>query len=81
MGGAAQNFERCTLGEAGFASDCTVTYVPSTRLRLKRRGQDVVARLFTLPQDHPIQSVLERASRRAVAKGNNPRLPTDPEDG
>jgi hypothetical protein len=50
-------------------------YVPSTRLRLKRRGRDVVASLFTQPRDHPIHSVLERASRRAVAKGDAARLP------
>lgn len=50
-------------------------YLPSTRLQLKRRGQDAVIRLFTLPKDHPIHSTLERARRRAIAKGNTPRLP------
>ena len=50
-------------------------YVPPTRLRLKRRGRDVVASLFTQPKDHPIHGVLERASRRAVAKGDAARLP------
>jgi len=50
-------------------------YVPPTRLRLKRRGRDVVASLFTRPKDHPIHGVLERASRRAVAKGDAARLP------
>jgi hypothetical protein len=34
-----------------------------------------VARLFTLPKDHPIHGVLERAVRRMTVKGNNPRLP------
>jgi hypothetical protein len=46
----------------------TEAHIPSTRLRLKRRGQDVVAGLHTLPKDHPIHSTLERAHRRAVAK-------------
>lgn len=51
------------------------TYVPSTALRFKRRGQDVAASLFTLPKDPPIWDALERACRRAVAKGDAARLP------
>jgi hypothetical protein len=50
-------------------------YIPSTRLRLKQRSQRVVAKLHTLPQEHPVRNVLERAAKRAVAKGTAPRFP------
>jgi len=50
------------------------TYVLPTRLRLKQRGQDVVLGLTTVSKDHPIQTALERAKKRAAAKGNNTRL-------
>ena len=34
-------------------------HVLPTRLRLKRRAQDVIARLCTVPQDHPLAKVME----------------------
>jgi len=49
-------------------------YVSSTRLRFKKRGQNMVARLFILFQDYLIQSVLERINRKIIAKNNNLRL-------
>jgi hypothetical protein len=50
-------------------------FVPPTRLRLKQRSQNAVTNLYTLPYDHPIQSVLARTERCAVAKGTMARLP------
>jgi len=50
-------------------------FVPPTRLRLKQRSQNAVTNLYTSPHDHPIQSVLARAERCAVAKGTMARLP------
>jgi ribonuclease HI len=50
-------------------------YVLPTRLRLKKRAQDVVASLHTLPCSHPIHDVLERAKRRSQNVGSLPRFP------
>jgi ribonuclease HI len=50
-------------------------YIPPTRLRLRQRGQNTVAKLYTLPKAHPIQSVIERSERRINAKGNDPKFP------
>jgi hypothetical protein len=47
-------------------------YVLPTRLRLKKRAQDVVASLHTLPCSHPIKDVLERAKRRSQNVGSLP---------
>lgn len=46
-----------------------------TRLRLRLRSQNTVTRLYTLPSDHPIRSVLKRAENSSVAKGTMARLP------
>jgi hypothetical protein len=51
------------------------TYTPPTRLRLKRRAQNVVAGLYTLPPEHPMWAVIQRAERRTKAKGNDPKFP------
>ena len=50
-------------------------YVPPTHLRLKRRAHDVVARLCTLPQDHPLKRVVGRTKKRSNRKGTCARLP------
>lgn len=51
------------------------TFVPPTRLRLKQRSQNAVTNFYTLPHDHPIQSVLEHAEMCAVVKRTMARLP------
>ena len=43
-------------------------HVPPTRLRLKQRAQDVIARLCTLPQYHPMAKVIERTKQRVKRK-------------
>jgi ribonuclease HI len=48
---------------------------PSTHLRLKRRGQDVVVQLYTFPPIHPISKVMERAKRRVNRKGTQHKFP------
>ncbi|EGD99960.1 hypothetical protein TESG_08624 [Trichophyton tonsurans CBS 112818] len=50
-------------------------HVLPTRLRLKQRAQNVVARLYTLPSNHPVQDVLARSRRRSRHVGTGPRLP------
>ena len=49
-------------------------HVLPTHLRLKRRGQDVLARLFTLPQEHPLDQVVNRVKSRTARKGTQPRF-------
>src|ERR1700712_2277321 len=51
------------------------SFVPPTDLRLKKRAQNVIANLYTLPQDHPIQKVLEQMKGRCVLKGDPGKLP------
>ena len=43
-------------------------HVSPTRLRLKQRAQDVIARLCTLPQYHPMAKVIERTKQRVKRK-------------
>ncbi|THC88516.1 hypothetical protein EYZ11_012034 [Aspergillus tanneri] len=55
------------------------TYTLPTHLRLQQRAQITVAGLHTLPSDHPIREVLERArkrSRNAVARFRFPLAQT-----
>ena len=49
-------------------------HVLPTHLRLKRRGQDVLARLFTLPKEHPLAQVVNRVKSRTTRKGTQPRF-------
>jgi ribonuclease HI len=51
------------------------THIPPTQLRMKQRGQSMVAGLYTLPSDHPIRKVVERAERRINLKGSEPKFP------
>jgi hypothetical protein len=65
---------------SAFKTEATVTleveaYVLPTRLRLKKRSQDVVTSLHTLPSSHPIHYVLERAKRRSQNVESLPRFP------
>lgn len=46
-----------------------------THLRLKQRAQDVIAKLCTLLQDHPIVKVIERTKQRVKLKKNYPKFP------
>ena len=50
-------------------------HVLPTRLRLKRRAQNVVTSLSTLPYCHPIRDVLERARRRSQNIKTSPVFP------
>jgi ribonuclease HI len=50
-------------------------YVLPTHLRLRRRAQYTIARLHTLPRNHPIWSALLRAQRRRNNIGNYDRFP------
>ena len=43
-------------------------HILPTRLRLQQRAQDVIARLCTLPQDHPMTKVVERTKQRMKRK-------------
>lgn len=45
-------------------------YVLPTNLRLKRRAQDMVARLHTLPSHHALTKVIARAKRRFACSGS-----------
>ena len=47
-----------------------------TRLRLKQRAQDVIARLCTTPQTHPTAKVIERTKRRIKRKEGLAGVPT-----
>jgi hypothetical protein len=65
---------------SAFQSSATRTleveaYIPPTNLRLKRRAQDTIARLYTLPKEHPMHAVLERMERRCVLKGTHAKFP------
>ena len=46
-----------------------------THLRLKQRAQDVIAKLYTLPQDHPMVKVIECTKQRVKLKKNHPKFP------
>jgi len=46
-----------------------------TRLRLKKRGQEVVLRLCSLPQAHPLARVMHRVKHRMNRRGTQPRFP------
>lgn len=43
-------------------------HILPTHLRLKRRAQEVIARLCSLPQDHPLAKVVDRTKRRVKVK-------------
>jgi ribonuclease HI len=51
------------------------SHVLPTRLRLKKRAQEVVTRLCTLPRNHPTHSALERAKRRSENIKASPIFP------
>ena len=46
-----------------------------THLRLKQRAQILVARLSTLPNDHPARAVVERAKLRSTHTATSHRFP------
>ncbi|KAJ5483111.1 hypothetical protein N7530_002357 [Penicillium desertorum] len=50
-------------------------YILPTHLRLRHRAQRTVARLHTLPRDHPIWSALSRAQRRRDNMRSRYRFP------
>jgi ribonuclease HI len=50
-------------------------YIPPTRLRLRQRAQDVLTKLCTLPQNHPIQNVIQRAMGRTLRTEKSPQFP------
>ena len=50
-------------------------HVLPTRLRLRRRAQVTIARLHTLPRDHPIWTALLRAQKRRNNIGSCARFP------
>ena len=50
-------------------------YVLPTHLRLRHRAQNTIARLHTLPLDHPIWSALQRAQKRRDNIGSHARFP------
>jgi hypothetical protein len=50
-------------------------HVLPTRLRLKKRAQNVITSLYTLPDSHPIHNVLMRAKRRSQNVGSSARFP------
>ena len=60
-----------TVATQALAVEC---HVLPMHLRLKHRGRDVIARLCTLPQDHPPPKVMERVKRRITRQGSQPRL-------
>ena len=49
-------------------------HILPTHLRLKKRSQDVVSRLCTLPRTHPLSGVMYRAKRRFHRQGIQPRF-------
>ena len=51
------------------------TYTLPTRLRLRLRAHNIITRLRTLPETHPIHKVLERVTKRISSKGNGPQHP------
>lgn len=50
-------------------------YILPTQLRLRHRAQRTIARLHTLPRDHPIWSALSRAQKRRNNVGSYARFP------
>ena len=50
-------------------------YILPTHLRLRHRAQRTIARLHTLPRDHPIWSALQRAQRRRDNMRSRYRFP------
>ncbi|KAJ9481485.1 hypothetical protein VN97_g11991 [Penicillium thymicola] len=50
-------------------------HVLPTHLRLRHRAQNIIARLHTLPRDHPIWSALPRAQKRRNNVGSYARFP------
>ena len=50
-------------------------YILPTRLRLKKRAQNVITSLCTLPESHPIHNVVARAKRRSLNVGTSARFP------
>lgn len=46
-----------------------------THLRLKQRAQMVIARLSTLPKDHPIHDVIARGRTRSMHRNPDPQFP------
>ncbi|KAJ6185551.1 reverse transcriptase [Penicillium mononematosum] len=50
-------------------------YILPTHLRLRHRAQRTIARLHTLPRDHPIWSALSRPQNRRNNVGSNARFP------
>ncbi|CAG8891920.1 unnamed protein product [Penicillium nalgiovense] len=50
-------------------------YILPTHLRLRHRAQRTIARLHTLPPDHPIWSALSRAQNRRNNVGSYARFP------
>ncbi|KAJ5340123.1 reverse transcriptase [Penicillium brevicompactum] len=50
-------------------------YILPTHLRLRHRAQHTIARLHTLPRDHPIWSALFRAQNRRNNVGSYARFP------
>jgi hypothetical protein len=50
-------------------------HVVPTHLRLRHRAQCTIARLHTLPRDHPIRNALSRAENRTNNVGSYARFP------
>ena len=50
-------------------------HILPTHLRLRHRAQNTIARLHTLPRDHPIWSTLLRAQKRRNNVGSYARFP------
>ena len=50
-------------------------HILPTRLRLKKRGQEVVLRLCSLPPTHPLARVMQRVRQRMNRQGTQPRFP------
>lgn len=77
-----RTFQRAALLRtiSAFRSVATQTlevecHILPTHLRLKQQGQDVIARLCTLPPTHPLTEVMDRAKRRVNRQGTQHRLP------
>lgn len=65
---------------SAFKSTATQTmeveaYILPTWLRLKKRAQNVITSLCTLPDSHPIHNVVARAKRRSLNVGTSARFP------
>jgi hypothetical protein len=65
---------------SAFRTVATITleveaHVLPTHLRLRQRAQITIARLHTLPRDHPIWSALLRAQKRRNNVGSSARFP------